>query len=351
MDYVPCMNKSYALIFVSLDLAPVAALLEGTGIDEEALQELEFLEVSKAVKLVENLNCISDNPVIAALYGQHLGVATHGPVGYASISAPTFGKALETFFEWFKIRCQTYLPRISEQDKYMVLTVVDSTGNALFERFFFGAFMRAFEVMIRLLLGQPPGKRIQLHFKDHGGAYRDEMRQEYDSSLYFGAEENSLWIPKELWWQASPLSDPDSHSLNMAKCAELLAQQSQNQRIDLRVQALVRGMFDSALSTGDSRAPTTTRISKKVHMSERTLLRKLAECDISFRNILESERRKFAEQHLMDGRHSIADLANILGYQESANFCRAFKRWTGKSPTAFRRSRNDGRGNESAFPK
>jgi AraC-like DNA-binding protein len=73
-------------------------------------------------------------------------------------------------------------------------------------------------------------------------------------------------------------------------------------------------------------------------VSRRTLTRHLADEGASFRHILDDVRRDFARALLQDHTLSIADIAFFLQYSEPAAFHRSFRRWTGKTPQAFRES-------------
>ena len=77
-------------------------------------------------------------------------------------------------------------------------------------------------------------------------------------------------------------------------------------------------------------------IAKGMGMTVRTLRRRLAGSDISFRQLLDECRQARAENLLLDGRLSIADISLSLGDSEPANFYRAFRRWTGVTPAQWR---------------
>jgi AraC-like DNA-binding protein len=78
-------------------------------------------------------------------------------------------------------------------------------------------------------------------------------------------------------------------------------------------------------------------VARALHMPQRTLQRKLAEEEQSYAGILEAVRRELSEDYLRR-RMSIAEVSFLLGYGEPATFHRAFKRWWGQSPEAFRRA-------------
>lgn len=74
-------------------------------------------------------------------------------------------------------------------------------------------------------------------------------------------------------------------------------------------------------------------------MSSRTLKRRLAEQQTTFGELLDEVRKRDSLQLLLNVDRSIDEIAARVGYADPSNFRRAFQRWTGQSPTAYRRSR------------
>ena len=77
-------------------------------------------------------------------------------------------------------------------------------------------------------------------------------------------------------------------------------------------------------------------IASALHMSSRTMQRRLLDEGVNFQSLLQEARQKLADQYIRDENLSINEIAYLLGFSEQANFTRAFKRWTGVSPTRFR---------------
>jgi len=78
------------------------------------------------------------------------------------------------------------------------------------------------------------------------------------------------------------------------------------------------------------------RVAEKLCMSSRSLQGKLADRGTSFQEILDSTREGLALGYIEQSNLSITEAAYMLGFSEAANFTRAFKRWTGKSPREYR---------------
>lgn len=78
-------------------------------------------------------------------------------------------------------------------------------------------------------------------------------------------------------------------------------------------------------------------VASKLAMSPRTLQRRLEEHGTDFRRVAEDTRRRFAINYLRDPKHTLTEIAYLLGYSEVSAFNRAFKRWTASTPSDYRR--------------
>jgi AraC-like DNA-binding protein len=97
----------------------------------------------------------------------------------------------------------------------------------------------------------------------------------------------------------------------------------------------VRRQLTESLREG---RPTLVHVAKRLHMSERTLQRRLLDEGMSFQELLDHTRRTLARGYLEDPRLSLAEVSHRLGYAELRAFVRAFKRWTGTTPGKTRGS-------------
>ncbi len=82
--------------------------------------------------------------------------------------------------------------------------------------------------------------------------------------------------------------------------------------------------------------PSLEQAAAVMHLSARTLHRRLAERGLQFRAVLDELRCQLARQYLQDQRLQLTEIADLLGYSEQSAFTRAFRRWTGLTPHAYR---------------
>jgi AraC-like DNA-binding protein len=82
--------------------------------------------------------------------------------------------------------------------------------------------------------------------------------------------------------------------------------------------------------------PDVRLVAEAVRMSPRTLQRRLRQEDLTFAGLVARTRCEVARQLLADPGRKVIDVALDLGYSDPAHFTRAFTRWTGLPPRAFR---------------
>ena len=95
----------------------------------------------------------------------------------------------------------------------------------------------------------------------------------------------------------------------------------------------VRRALSQLLSTGDVKIK---HVADTLGIHPRTLQRRLKDAESSFQDILETLRQDMAKHYLKDATVSLGEVAFLLGYHEQSSFNRAFKEWTGTSPSNFR---------------
>lgn len=82
--------------------------------------------------------------------------------------------------------------------------------------------------------------------------------------------------------------------------------------------------------------PRRQDVASGLGLAERTLQRRLQEESVSFQALLDRTRRELAQQYLAQERHTLTDVAELLGFVDSSNFFRACKRWFGLPPAQYR---------------
>ena len=102
----------------------------------------------------------------------------------------------------------------------------------------------------------------------------------------------------------------------------------------------IRRFIGSSLASGDV---TITKAAKAADINARTLQRRLGAVGLTYSQVVDEVRLGTAIRLLVRPEMSLSEIALTLGYSDPGHFTRAFKRWTGETPTVFRKRLRQGR--------
>ncbi len=143
---------------------------------------------------------------------------------------------------------------------------------------------------------------------------------------------NGFYASNEAWALPMPKRDPTLRRVLEQHASALSAQLSDERGIE----ADVRREIAALLPAGQ---PRIAAVARRLGLSPRTLQRQLAERGCVFQGMAEEVLRALAERYLRDTQLSIGEVAYLLGYSEPSAFHRAFRRWFGVTPQAYRAAR------------
>ena len=143
---------------------------------------------------------------------------------------------------------------------------------------------------------------------------------------------NVLAMTRETWQLPLRRRDPVLRAVLERHADDLAARRP----VGHTIESEVRRVLTARLAHGDVGVES---IARDLAMSVRTLQRRLTADGWTFEDLVDRVRRDLAERHLSESALSIAEIGYLLGYSEPAAFHRAFKRWTGSPPQAFRLAR------------
>jgi AraC-like DNA-binding protein len=167
------------------------------------------------------------------------------------------------------------------------------------------------------------------HFTHAEPLYRADYERIFDCQLVFGSDRNALLLDPAFGLLKQPPRDGFVFSMLSERADGLLKALEAASSVRARVESLLMPL----LHTGEAGMDA---IAARMGLSRRTLLRKLRAEGVSFETVLDELRFKLARHYLSDGKVSANETAYLVGFSEPAAFSRAFKRWTGTTPGAFR---------------
>ncbi len=156
-------------------------------------------------------------------------------------------------------------------------------------------------------------------------------REHFQCKLRFNATEYSIALPPSSLKTRLRLADPGLSQFMLAHLEERAAAAAG----DASLLADVGDAISRELPSGP---PHVKRVAARLGLSPRTLQRRLRESETSFQTVVTETRQVLARQMLLGTTHSLPEIGFLLGFSEPSAFHRAFRRWFGVTPAAFRKS-------------
>ena len=149
--------------------------------------------------------------------------------------------------------------------------------------------------------------------------------------IHYRAQDHELILPLKVFEAAPQLADPAVAALAREQCEQEFRQLFREvNRLSDRISSSLAACPDAAS------LPDLETMARQLHMSGRTMKRRLHEEGSQWRWLLDAELCRRACQSLRRPDVHISEVAFALGYQDVSNFSRAFRRWTGLTPKAWR---------------
>jgi AraC-like DNA-binding protein len=325
-------------------LRQIADLLGGMGVDVDrwlarsrlSREQLNNPSLALAYPTFQGLAhdalTMSREPALGLLIGERLLANSHGMLGYAALSSGTIRQALELVERYAPLR--TSLISISHAvhggDVRIAFAETRPLGDV--QRLVLEAVMLSIKnVLDSISMGVCQVNLVAFPFAapDYAPLARDLFR----CDVKYGQSWAGAALPQTVMDLPLKMADPQAFHEAALICQRELDKLTANESLAARVRRL--------LLEKQNGFPSLQVTARMLHMTPRTLHRRLVDEGTSFHELLEDVRRTIAVEHVKSGRFSIEEIAYMLGYSDLANFRRAFRRWESVSPSAYRAAQMD----------
>jgi hypothetical protein len=292
---------------------PAEVCLARTGLREEVLREPD-VEVSAKQELTVVANLVSvlgDPPGLGLEAGVRYHLTTYGIWGFALISSPTWRSAIRVGLRHIDLTFAFCRFRAREEGDLMHLVLDTPDVPPPLQRFVVERDSAAVQNLQQEVFSSPiPIQEVTYTFGAPPGG-TERYATVFGVTPRFDAEENTVGLPPEILDVPLPQANEHTTAMAQAQCRELLAKRL--------VRTGLAGQVRDHLATRLAAPPDLDRA--------------------SFRGLLDEIREQLAEELLITGGLSVAEVAERLGYVEVSSFSQAFRRWKGVGPRDYRARR------------
>lgn len=300
---------------VGLSPVPEGPAWAGESIDEETYYDL-----------IERIADSGDHG-FPFRYAEALRADDLGALGLAIKTAPTVADALDRLVRYVLVLSDTLEYELHDQPAGRVFALTGRPhhrrGAALANECALAAVIST----LRQSVGTPLTP-VRVTFRHPAPATDLHHKGFFGCPVAFGARIDGVQLDNSQLSQPMLLADDGLSAYLLSRLDDLRTHTTPRSLVDD-----VRSAVAAALPDGQ---PHKSQIARRLGMSDRSLHRHLADHGQTFQSIANQARRDAAESLLGSTDHTLADIAFLTGFSDQTAFTRAFKRWTGQTPAAFR---------------
>lgn len=262
-------------------------------------------------------------------YAEAIEIDRLGALGLAIKTAPTLGDGLERVVRYFRLLTDTAAYTLDTGSEPCLFAHVVRAEAHPAHDLRNECAMAGFGRILKLLVAEDLGFEY-VSFR-HASADDPRLYEEwFGCPVRFGAAHNALALAPAMLDLPMRLGDP--------AVSEFLTSHLEAEMEALEVEPSFERDLAEQISKGLSNGiPRASAVAEAIGISERTLFRRLAESGLTFQQVLERTQQSLAEDLLVRSQFSIAEIAFLTGFSEQSTFSRAFKRWAGQTPGAYRK--------------
>lgn len=336
-DYLlPTIHPGYARLLVAhlrnLGVDP-EDLFRGNSLSWPSLLEsqsfISFEQFRRLLEQAQSLSADGDNSLPLELSISSISQASsHGPLGYGALAAPTLRDTFELVRKMIATRIAIIRIESEQEQGSTIFRVIEKLDLDSLRLFVSIVLLSSFVDVIAKTTGNSHAKisvRLPIAELPQPQAYKEKFP---DVRFELGSDDLELIIPAEILDQRCLTVDEFAYRNALRECEQLLQQEAAGGAFSRRVKTyLIRcgGEF-----------PLQEQAAEHFYMSVRTFIRRLKQEESSYQLVLDDVRKELVVWYLSSDELSIEQIANMVGYADTSNFSRVFRRWFGQTPTEFR---------------
>ena len=280
-----------------------------------------------AHEVLETAVAMSGDTTLAIKIGNGLDLGKYGTYGFALMSCSDMGAALELFLRYGQTFLQSCSWQRSVGKDEIILRLQQNTGTSYQKMLVTELAFSQMHLASKLLVARP-AEGIRVHFSYPKPAHFGVYEQTWPFPMEFDQEHTQFFIPEQWLRQRVRTGDPTTNVLFSQQCEELVSGMTEVDETAAIVRRLLIHSAGNFLSISE--------VAEQLHVTERTLRRRLAAEGTDFRTIFDDIKNTLAQNYLRKTSLSVVEIADLLNYAEATNFHRAFQRWNSTTPADYR---------------
>jgi AraC-like DNA-binding protein len=319
----------YIRIFEEMEI-PRSELLHGTDIENEWFDKtVTTISLSDYSKIISNALDIACDESLGLKVGGYIKLSDFGFWGYAIISSRTLAESADVAQQFWEILGIPVKVNRKKDTQNQTWEIQSTLYNKNSRQWIFQVeeFLSALYTAACFLAN----RKIQLEniaLSYPKPAHEAEYREIFNCPVRFNNETDMVCISNKVLDLKTSMGNPQLFEACKKQCAELSAKLGKND-------PLIESIRD-IIASSSCRITRLDQVANKLCLTPRTLQRYLRKRNTTFKSILSEVRSEIAKTYLERTNLTIDQISDRIGFTETANFRRAFKKWNRISPGEFR---------------
>ncbi|HZW12880.1 MAG TPA: AraC family transcriptional regulator ligand-binding domain-containing protein [Noviherbaspirillum sp.] len=337
----PVFHPTYARLLCMLLRqrgVPTQSLLDSIGLTWAELvnsgRDTSFAEMRSLVLAALRF---AGQPALGMELGALIPASAHGPVGYAALASKDVAQAVDVITRYGKLRARAIEFRLVRRGPQFGLQIRESFDLADVRIPILEAILMLVVTLFEALLGHALDE-VEYRFPYPAPPWAERYTSRLNGKVLFDAGHMEIRMPEIVLAEPCLTSDAIVYASAVRDCEMALARLTAEEDVPAQVRRQLQGR--------DEGYPSCEEMAAQLHMSARTLIRHLSRHGTSYQALLDEVRKERAHWYLRHTGHPVEQIAERLGYLDTSNFSRTFRRWYGTSPKAYRLA-----GPQSATPE
>lgn len=308
------------------------SVLASVGLDVDGPSDPKhMLDEDEYYAMIERMAGQMDITTLPLVVGEAMRPDEYGALGLAWKAAPDLLRSFSRVARYWRLWTSFTQYELEEADSGVLFVEHRAGARRLGMRISIQADLASGVSLCRQTCPKPFAP-LRVYFK-HPAPYITAHHEAYfGCPVEFGAHKDAMLLDRQSLSEPNLLGDE-----GITRFLECHLDQELS-RIDdtLGLQAQTKGAIARALSEG---LPRMADIARGMGLSARSFHRRLSEQGLSFQTLTEETRREIAIAMLKEEHYALSEIAFLTGFSEQSAFNRAFKRWTGVTPAAYRKAK------------
>lgn len=306
------------------------AVMAGTRLDWSVLHtDNRFLSFEQFRRLSAHALALSDCPWLGLEVGRRSQVSLHGALGQAASACASVTQVLALVQRYITLRQSIIGLALETRDGAIAVVAHEYLMAPDVREFLLGYLTTTLLGLLETVTGQGLLNDMALEWPFPAPSWAAEYER-LVAVNHFDAPALRGRLSPALLNRPTLAADAEARRLAERECERQLTTQQQGGSLSQRVQA--------RLAACEGEYPAQEDIAAEQHMSVRTLIRHLQDEGTSYQRLLDTVREELACWLLLQTTQPVEAIAERLGYGDTSNFSRTFRRWVGMTPREFRES-------------